>query len=270
MKTTYDKNATMPDISKRIAEAYQTLMDKRLGEDESLFLPDFPIEYLSTLNSAIITLFVIGIYTKADSVFGGAGVRIYPSQQFKNAIEKRVEDDWIAPRKGKDVWLERIEGWLNIKFDETAFYWNTKTKQVEIIVSENGIFPEAPKNCYLIEPFIAIAFMTEAGKYYRNGKTEPTEKLDLEANYMNVWVGHNQVVWNYDIAEDVVKEFSSRVNADYEAASKGSKGGEYGFEDAPLIAWLAYNAKLDKDKVIENANNTVNGGEVSEDDLDDL
>ena len=54
-----------------------------------------------------------------------------------------------------------------------------------------------------------------------------------------MWVGAGQVVWNYNVTDDVVKEFKNQADADYEISAKGIK---YTFEDALLIAWLAYNA----------------------------
>ena len=56
---------------------------------------------------------------------------------------------------------------------------------------------------------------------------------------LNVWVGFKQVVWNYNVIDDVVKEFSTLSDADYEVSAKGVNTT---FEDAPLVAWLAYNA----------------------------
>ena len=81
--------------------------------------------------------------------------------------------------------------------------------------------------------------MCKEGEHYRNGKDEPTPASSVELDSLNVWVGFNQLVWNYNVTDDVVKEFSTRSNSDYEVSAKGVSAT---FEDAPLVAWLAYNA----------------------------
>ena len=222
----YDSNVQLPEIAVTVANVAEHLRNHRLDGDQSLFLENFPIEHLSVLNSAIIAGYNVGIYTKADPVFGGAGVRI-----FSIASEK------IEQRNGSDVWKERIGKWFNHTLDEMAFYWNKADKCVEVVHADEG--NSVADDWFIIAPSVAFAFMCEQGKPYRNGKDEPSPASNTELDNLNAWTGFKQVVWNYNVTDDVVKEFKSYSDADYEVSAKGVNTT---FEDAPLVAWLAYNA----------------------------
>lgn len=229
----YDSNVQLPEIAVTVANVVEHLRNHRLDGDQSLFLENFPIEHLSVLNSAIITGYNVGIHTKADPVFGGAGVRIFSIAAIKSEkIEQRKIGDWTATRNGGSVWKERIGKWFNHTLDEMAFYWNKAEKRVEVLYADEG-----SDDCYAIAPSTAFAFMCEQGKPYRNGKDEPASNTELDN--LNAWTGFKQVVWNYNVTDDVVNEFSTRSDADYEVSAKGVNTT---FEDAPLVAWLAYNA----------------------------
>ena len=241
----YDLNVQLPEIAATIANVAEHLRNNNLGNNQSLFLENFPVEHLSALNSAIMAGYNVGIYTKADPVFGGAGVRIFSISAVKSEkvksekIEQRKIGDWTATRNGSDVWKERIGKWFNYPLDEMAFYWNKAEKRVEVLYADEG--NEIEDGWFAIAPHTAFAFMCKEGEHYRNGKDEPTPASSVELDSLNVWVGFKQVVWNYNVTDDVVNEFSTRSNADYEVSAKGIN---YTFEDAPLVAWLAYNAAM--------------------------
>ena len=236
----YDLNVQLPEIAVTIANVAEHLRNHRLNGDQSLFLENFPIEHLSVLNSAIMAGYNVGIYTKADPVFGGAGVRIFSISAINSEkVEQRKVGDWTATRNGRDVWEERIGKWFNRTLDEMAFYWNKAEKRVEVLYADEG--NDIEDDWFAIAPHIAFSFMCKEGEYYRNGKDEPTPASNVELDGFNVWVGFKQVVWNYNVTDDVVKEFSSHSDADYEVSAKGIN---YTFEDAPLVAWLAYNAAM--------------------------
>ena len=231
----YDSNVQLPEIAVTVANVAEHLRNHRLDGDQSLFLENFPIEHLSVLNSAIIAGYNVGIYTKADPVFGGAGVRIFSIA----AIKQRKIGDWTATRNGGSVWKERIGKWLNHTLDEMAFYWNKADKRVEVLHADEG--NSVADDWFAIAPSTAFAFMCEQGKPYRNGKDEPSPASNTELDNLNVWTGFKQVVWNYNVTDDVVKEFKTSSDADYELSAKGVNAT---FEDAPLVAWLAYNAAI--------------------------
>lgn len=232
----YDSNVQLPEIAATIANVAEHLRNNSLGNNQSLFLENFPVEHLPVLNSAIMTGFNVGVYTKADPVFGGAGVRIFSIAAIKSEkIEQRKVGDWTATRNGGNVWKERIGKWFNHTIDEMAFCWNKTDKCVEVLYAGN----EIADDWFVIAPSVAFAFMCEQGKPYRNGKDEPSPASNTELDNLNAWTGFKQVVWNYNVTDDVVKEFKSYSDADYEVSAKGVNAT---FEDAPLVAWLAYNA----------------------------
>lgn len=240
----YDSNVALPEIAVTIATVAQQLRDKPLANNQSFFLENYPLEHLPALNSAIMAGYNTGVYTKADPIFGGAGVRIFSigvlNKPNNVGVEQRTEGDWTAPRNGVSVWDKRITKWFGYELGEMAFYWNKDKQQVEVVTIDGDASVLQKCDCYQIEPQTAFAFMCEQGKHYRNGLKEPTPAQDLKRdNASMIWVGFKQVVWNYNVTDDVVKEFSNRADADYEVSSKGIK---YQFEDAPLVAWLAYNA----------------------------
>ena len=234
----YDSNVQLPEIAVTVANVAEHLRNHRLDGDQSLFLENFPIEHLSVLNSAIIAGYNVGIYTKADPVFGGAGVRIFSISAVKSEkIEQRKIGDWTATRNGSDVWKERIGKWFNHTLGQMAFYWNKAEKRVEVLYADEG--NDIEDDWFAIAPNTAFAFMCKEGEHYRNGKDEPTPASNTELDNLNAWTGFKQVVWNYNVTDDVVKEFKSYSDADYEVSAKGVNTT---FEDAPLVAWLAYNA----------------------------
>lgn len=275
----YDIDAALPDCADVIYAAYKHLLDNPPKANESLFLPDFPLGSLAALNATLITMSLVGVYTQADSVFGGAGVRIYVSNVFKSSkldtpqpsVEtppKRTVGDWTAIRKPDDVWIERVSEWFGFDiYEDAAWFWNNDSKQVDIVWFDDEPNYEPHANQYLIDPITAMSFMSDAGQHYRNGMKEPKPStLDKQhITYMNVWVGFKQAVWLYSVNENAVLQFDSRADADY---YMNSKGVDFKFEDAPLIAWLGYNAAQAykaQQTPAEPVNNTPSDAE-----LDDL
>lgn len=249
----YDIDAALPDCADVIYAAYKHLLDNPPKTNESMFLPNFPLGSLAALNAAIITMSLVGVYTQADSVFGGEGVRIYSSSVFKSSkfgtpqpsVEtppKRTVGDWTAIRKPDDVWIERVSEWFGFDiYEDVAWFWNNDSKQVDIVLFDDEPNYEPHANQYRIDPITAMSFMSDAGQHYRNGMKEPKPStLDKQhITYMNVWVGFKQAVWLYSVTENAVLQFGSHADANY---YMNSKGVDFEFEDAPLIAWLGYNA----------------------------
>lgn len=275
----YDIDAALPDCADVIYAAYKHLLDNPPKANESLFLPDFPLGSLAALNATLITMSLVGVYTQADSVFGGAGVRIYVSSVFKSSkldtpqpsVEtppKRTVGDWTAIRKPDDVWIERVSEWFGFDiYEDAAWFWNNDSKHVDIVWFDDEPNYEPHANQYLIDPITAMSFMSAAGEHYRNGMKEPKPStLDKQhITYMNVWVGFKQAVWLYSVNENAVLQFDSHADADY---YMNSKGVDFKFEDAPLIAWLGYNAAQAykaQQTPAEPVNNTPSDAE-----LDDL
>ena len=275
----YDIDAALPDCADVIYAAYKHLLDNPPKANESLFLPDFPLGSLAALNATLITMSLVGVYTQADSVFGGAGVRIYVSSVFKSSkletpqpsVEtppKRTVGDWTAIRKPDDVWIERVSEWFGFDiYEDAALFWNNDSKQVDIVWFDDEPNYEPHANQYLIDPITAMSFMSDAGQHYSNGMKEPKPStLDKQhITYMNVWVGFKQAVWLYSVNENAVLQFDSHADADY---YMNSKGVDFKFEDAPLIAWLGYNAAQAykaQQTPAEPVNNTPSDAE-----LDDL
>lgn len=88
----YDLNVQLPEIAATIANVAEHLRNNSLGNNQSLFLENFPVEHLSALNSAIVAGYNVGICTKADPVFGGAGVRIFSISAIKSEkIEQQTD-----------------------------------------------------------------------------------------------------------------------------------------------------------------------------------
>lgn len=278
MQMNYDVDAALPDCSDVIYAAYKHLLDNPPKTNESLFLPDFPLGSLAALNAAIITMSLVGVYTQADSVFGGAGVRIYVSSVFKQQgkanpkpnVEtppERTVGDWTATRKPNDVWINRVSEWFGFDiYDDAAFLWDKVNKRVEVLdLTANNVPDYEPfGDKYIIDPITALSFMSDAGQHYRNGMKEPKPStLDKQhITYMNVWVGFKQAVWLYSVNDKTVLEFNSHTDADY---YMNAKGVGFKFEDAPLIAWLGYNAA----QAYKNNSTPVNNT-PSADELDDL
>lgn len=278
MQMNYDVDAALPDCADVIYAAYKHLLDNPPKTNESLFLPDFPLGSLAALNAAIITMSLVGVYTQADSVFGGAGVRIYVSSVFKQQgkanpkpnVEtppERTVGDWTATRKPNDVWINRVSEWFGFDiYDDAAFLWDKVNKRVEVLdLTANNVPDYEPfGDKYIIDPITALSFMSDAGQHYRNGMKEPKPStLDKQhITYMNVWVGFKQAVWLYSVNDKTVLEFNSHTDADY---YMNAKGVGFKFEDAPLIAWLGYNAA----QAYKNNSTPVNNT-PSADELDDL
>lgn len=277
----YDIDAALPDCADVIYAAYKHLLDNPPKANESLFLPDFPLGSLAALNATLITMSLVGVYTQADSVFGGAGVRIYVSSVFKSSKldtpqpttetpPKRSVGDWTAIRKPDDVWIKRVSEWFGFDiYDDAAFLWDKVGKKVEVLdLTADNVPPYEPfGDKYRIDPITAMSFMSDAGQHYCNGMKEPKPStLDKQhITYMNVWVGFKQAVWLYSVNENAVLQFGSHADADY---YMNSKGVDFKFEDAPLIAWLGYNAAQAykaQQTPAETVNNTPSDAE-----LDDL
>ena len=117
----YDSNVQLPEIAVTVANVAEHLRNHRLTGDQSLFLENFPIEHLSVLNSAIIAGYNVGIYTKADPVFGGAGVRI-----FSIASEK------IEQRNGSDV-VKEFKSYSDADYEVSAKGVNTTFEDAPLV-----------------------------------------------------------------------------------------------------------------------------------------
>ena len=89
----YDLNVQLPEIAATIANVAEHLRNNVLVNNQSLFLENFPVEHLSALNSAIMAGYNVGIFTKADPVFGGAGVRIFSISAVKSEKDKQPTYD---------------------------------------------------------------------------------------------------------------------------------------------------------------------------------
>lgn len=274
----YDVDADLPDSADVIYAAYKYLLDNPPKPNESLFLPDFPLGSLAALNAAVITMSLVGVYTQADSVFGGAGVRIYVSSVFKQPPKSdpkpnvetpptRSVGDWNAVRKPDNVWIGRVSEWFGFDiYDDAIFLWDKVDKHVEVsdLTANNVPDYEPFGDKYVIDPITALSFMSDAGRHYRNGMKEPKPStLDKQRiTYMNVWVGFKQAVWLYSANDKTVLEFKNHSDADY---YMNAKGAGFKFEDAPLIAWLGYNAAQAYKNNSTPVNNTPSNAE-----LDDL
>lgn len=127
----YEAGVAYPITTSAIAEIAQQLQDKRLGKGESVFLPEFPLEHTSALNSALITGMNVAFYTNADSVYGGKGVRIYSLHDIKNSIkeEARFAGDSAASKSNSDSWKRRIEKWFGFELEDAAFFGMAKRKK---------------------------------------------------------------------------------------------------------------------------------------------
>lgn len=272
----YDKGVDYPSTAFAIADITQQLYEQRLGKGESVFIPDFPMEHTSALNSALITGMNVAFYTSADSVYGGKGVRIYSLHDVKNSNkdEPRLKADPIASKSNSDTWQRRIEKWLGFELSDAAFFWDSNAQKVFVVCQEDEPDFEPAEHQYRIGLVSAFAWMSNAGSEYRGSTAEPpkpTHFTNYEMPQINVWQGVKQVVWMYDETDDVVTEHS-----DYQAAMQHTTSFdvEHQFEQAPLIAWLAYNAA----KSFVNDDSLLSGEEpvivakddVSHDELEDL
>lgn len=275
----YEAGVAYPITTSAIAEIAQQLQDKRLGKGESVFLPEFPLEHTSALNSALITGMNVAFYTNADSVYGGKGVRIYSLHDIKNSIkeEARLAGDAAASKSNSDAWKRRIEKWFGFELEDVAFFWDSKAQKVFVVTKEDDPNFEPAEHQYQLGLVTAFAYMSSAGEHYRGGAAEPpkpTHFTHYEMPQINVWQGVKQVIWMYDETDDVVTEHS-----DYPSAMEytTSFDAEHQFEQAPLIAWLAYNAA----KSFVNDDTLLSGDEpvvavvvqeeiVSTDELEDL
>ena len=240
----YDSGVACPPTTSAIAKIAQQLQDKRLGKGESVFLPEFPLEHVSALNSALITGMNVAFYTNADSVYGGKGVRIYSLHDIKNSIkeEARLAGDSAASKSTSDTWKRCIEKWFGFELESVKFFWDGKTQKVFVIPEQDDPYFAPAEDQYQIGLVSAFAYMSDAGSNYRGSTAEPpkpTHFTNYEMPSINVWQGVKQVIWMYNATDDVVTEHS-----DYKAAMEYTArfGAEYVFEQAPLIAWLAYNA----------------------------
>lgn len=278
MQLPYDAGVGYPASTSTIAEIAQQLQDKRLGKGESVFIPEFPLEHTSALNSALITGMNVAFYTNADSVYGGKGVRIYSLHDIKNSIkeEARFTGDATASKSNSDSWKRRIEKWFGFELEDAAFFWDGKAQKVFVVTKEDDPNFEPAEHQYQLGLVTAFTYMSSAGEHYCGGASEPpkpTHFTHYEMPQINVWQGVKQVIWMYDETDDVVTEHS-----DYPSAMEytTSFDVEHQFEQAPLIAWLAYNAA----KSFVNDDTLLSGEEpvavvvqeeiVSTDELEDL
>lgn len=271
----YDSGVVYPLTTSAIANIAQQLQDKRLGKGESVFIPEFPLEHTSALNSALITGMNVAFYTNADHVYGGKGVRIYSLHDIKNSIkeEERFAGDFAASKSTSDTWQMHIEKWFGFELESVKFFWDSKSQKVFVVHQQDDPDFEPSEDQYQIGLVSALAYMSDAGSNYRGSAAEPPKPTHF-TNYgmpsINVWQGVKQVIWMYNATDDVVTEHS-----DYKAAMEYTTqfGADYNFEQAPLIAWLAYNAAKGfvndvppppEEEVV------VAGNIVSDDELEDL
>lgn len=271
----YDSGVVYPLTTSTIANIAQQLQDKRLGKGESVFIPEFPLEHTSALNSALITGMNVAFYTNADSVYGGKGVRIYSLHDIKNSIkdEARFAGDSAASKSTSNTWKRCIEKWFGFELESVKFFWDSKSQKVFVVNQQDDPYFEPAEDQYQIGLVSAFAYMSDAGLNYRGSTVEPpkpTHFTNYELPSINVWQGVKQAIWMYNATDDVVTE-----HGDYKAAMEYTTrfGAEYVFEQAPLIAWLAYNAAKGfvndippqpEEEVIVVSNN------VSDDELEDL
>nr|DAX24929.1 MAG TPA: hypothetical protein [Caudoviricetes sp.] len=247
MQLPYDAGVGYPASTSAIAEIAQQLQDKRLGKGESVFIPEFPLEHTSALNSALITGMNVAFYTNADSVYGGKGVRIYSLHDIKNSIkdEQRFKADLVASKSASNTWKCRIEKWFGFELDAAAFFWDGKAQKVFVATKEDDPDFSPAEHQYRIGLVSAFAWMSDAGSEYRGSTAEPpkpTHFTNYEMSQINVWQGVKQVVWMYDATDGVVSEHSNYQTAMEHTTSFDV---EHQLEQAPLIAWLAYNAAKD-------------------------
>lgn len=238
MTMTFDKDVDFPEIVGTLKQVCDFFSKERMDYGKSVFLADFPQEHMASLAAALVTYNVVPIYTQADAVYGGRGVRIYNMGEVKFGTNIRKEGDWTAPRKSNEVWAERIGKWFFNPLEETKFYWNADDKRVEILTEQDDPNPVIPETWFEIAPLTAFIYMCDEGKPYRATK-EPLPDKSLDLPEINAWVGVGSVVWNYSVKEDIVKQHPSRADADYAVSAAGIN---FPHEDAPLVAWLGFNA----------------------------
>lgn len=277
MQLPYDAGVSYPSTTSTIAEIAQQLQDKRLGKGESVFIPDFPLEHTSALNSALITGMNVAFYTNADSVYGGKGVRIYSLHSIKNSIKEEAHfaADSAASKSNSDTWQRRIEKWLGFELDDVAFFWDSNAQKVFVVHKEGEPDFSPAEHQYRIGLVSAFAWMSDSGSEYRGSTAEPpkpTHYTNYEMPQINVWQGVKQVIWMYDKTDDVVTEHSDYTKAMEYTTSFDV---EHQFEQASLIVWLAYNAAKNfvNDESLLSGEEPViieHEGIVSTDELEDL
>lgn len=246
MTTSYniDRDVSTPEGLQTVVEICDFFRENRLKVGESVFVPDFPAEHMTVLTASLLTYHLVPIYTPADSVYGGKGVRVHNLSDVKRLsgslsgekIEQRAEGDWVALRNGASKWNKRISKWFGFDITSKTFAWSEVDRKVLVLddVSEIG------DNCYEITPHFAFLFMSDAGDDYKGGDNAPIPAARARKHDINTWVGVKQRVWAYAPTRDEVKQYNSRSEQDSDAYRFGE--GEPGFEDAPLYAWLGYNA----------------------------
>lgn len=277
IQLSYDAGVGYPASTSAIAEIAQQLQDRRLGKGESVFIPEFPLEHTSALNSALITGMNVAFYTNADSVYGGKGVRIYSLHDIKNSIKEEAcfAGDSAASKSNSNSWKHRIEKWFGFELEGTSFFWDSKAQKVFVVTKEDELDFSPAEHHYRIGLVSAFAWMSEVGSKYRSSTAEPpkpTHCTNYEMPQINVWQGVKQVIWMYDATDDVVTEHSN-----YQAAMEYTTSIDvnHQFEQAPLIAWLAYNAAknfVNDDSLLsgEEPVAVVQGDIVLTDELEDL
>ena len=247
--TTYniDRDVPTPEGMQAVVEVCNFFRDNRLKVGESVFVADFPVEHLTVLTASILTYHLVPIYTQADSVYGGKGVRIHSLSDVKGLsgafatgekIEQRVVGDWKAIRSGSNKWNERISVWFGFDITKKVFAWSETKNQVLVYDDASSI----GSGEYEITPHSAFVYMSDAGVDYRAGEAKPQPASKSREHDINTWVGFKQRVWAYSSTQNKVVQYNSRSEQDGDARRLNS--GKPGFEDAPLYAWLGYNAAL--------------------------
>lgn len=80
---TMDKNTPLPEVQSKIAEVCDFVKNNKMSKGDSFFIEDFPVHHISLLASALISYHLAPVYTEADIIFGGRGVRVYSLTDIK-------------------------------------------------------------------------------------------------------------------------------------------------------------------------------------------
>lgn len=158
-----DKHERMCENAELIREIAHQLHIMRPTAGESVFIPDFPLEAVASLNSALAANYLMSVYTKADAVYGGAGVRIY------NITEMRV----IKTEQGlMSISDKLVYDLLGIVLAHKKFYAVGEKVQI----CDKTAPP--PNNAREIGRNTAFLFLSEGGAPYRGKMTAPEYMAD--------------------------------------------------------------------------------------------
>lgn len=242
----YDVNVPIPDIAYKIAEIAETLRVNALGVAQSFWIPNFPLEHLPALNSALVAGYNVGVYTKADALCGGEGVRIYPLTTLKAA--------GVNPSFGS------IETFIiNLLGFKPRPTWHNGS-----VVWEGG------SEGYPITLLDALIYGHPLGEPYRTDDT-PTSKRDKVArSNVPTWTGRGGGKWiMHGNTVEECADADAQIKRRDELKAQGITA-----MFVPLEVWLAYNIAQGgvvaptPEKPPESA--STGQESVSDEDLDDL